>query len=52
MRSFLEEITSDNVNDGYLTTKLVNNIGEQISDEMKQFSAKLIERKRRDEMAF
>jgi hypothetical protein len=50
MRNFLEEITSDNITDGYLTSKLVNHIGEQISDEMKQFSAKLIERKRRDEM--
>ncbi len=52
MRNYLDEITSDNINDGYLITKMADKIGEYIGEEMKTFSAKLVERKRREELAF
>jgi len=31
MRNYLDEITSDNINDGYLTPKLADKIGVYIS---------------------
>lgn len=48
MRDYLDEITSENINDGYLNTKIANKIGEFIGEEMKQFSEKLIEKKKRE----
>jgi hypothetical protein len=48
MRDYLDEITSENINDGYLNTKIANKIGEFIGDEMKQFSEKLKEKKKRE----
>lgn len=35
MRDYLDEITSDNINDGYLNTKIASKIGEYIGEEMK-----------------
>jgi hypothetical protein len=35
MRDFLEDITSENINDGYLNTRIAHKVGEFIGEEMK-----------------
>lgn len=48
IRNLLEDITNeDNDQYGYVTSKIANKFGSLISDEMKSFSIKLFEKKRK-----
>jgi len=48
MQSYLEDLTEDN--DGLLSTKASEELAEKISEEMKSFSKKLIERKEKEKI--
>ena len=48
MRSYLEDLTEDN--DGLLSTKASEELAEKISEEMRTFSKKLIERKEKEKI--
>lgn len=48
VRNYLEDLTEEKVSDGYLSTRVTGLIASQLSDEMKEFSHRMKERKDKD----